>query len=748
MMNDISPSPVAPDSPPTELDRALILVDAAGSLRRLNISAAHFAGRPAAELIGMPLDEVLRVANRETPSPAQWWVTLPPDTSIEVVGAGDEAPLLARAQQLDGGGECWCLLELRPTGRTGSVAGVGPDEGASAWLDSYELAFHADGAGRFLAVSHSFARKFGRLVHVWRGETSASLLHPDDAVAWAAALELIHRPPHRRTLEHRWRTPQGWRWIAWDLSAQHDATGKVVALKATGSDVTQRRLAEEQYRRLSCAVEQSPVAILITDPEGRVQYVNRKFTESSGYSMEDILDRNLDPLRTGHADEEAYQRFWQTLRSTGAWSGELCLTQRKGKPVWESVRVSSIRNEAGEITNLLCLREDITDRKQLEEQLRQSQKMESLGTLAGGIAHDFNNMLAIIHGYAELCLNRVGDQDEKMRKYLREVHSAAQRACGLVRQILIFSRKTEVHFTLVSLPQLVRELTALLGETFPRTIALDLDLDDTLPDLRGDQNQLQQVIMNLCVNARDAMPSGGTLTIALRRLSGQALDRFNADPTLYYACLEVSDTGIGMSAEVQARIFEPFFTTKQAAGGTGLGLAVVYGIILNHFGFIDVRSKPGQGSTFSVYLPLTSARAGMPAVTTTLGEFPPGTESILVVEDEQSLRSLLCLVLAQKGYKVQSAADGLTASELLVSSTAPIDVILLDFNMPGMDGIEVYKTALKTRPNARVIVISGNLTVEAKAEFVRLGQREFLEKPFRLEDIGQRIRRVLAAQAK
>ena len=641
MMNDTSPSPVAPDSPPTELDRALILVDATGCLRRLNACAARFAGRPAAELTGMPLDEVLRVANRETPSPAHWWVTLPPDTSIEVVGSGDEVPLLARVQQLDGGGETWCLLEMRPAGRTGGTAGDGPGDGAAAWLDSYELAFHADGTGRFLAVSHSFARKFGRLVHVWRGENSSSLLHPDDAGAWAVALELIHRPPHRSTLEHRWRTPQGWRWIAWDLSAQHDARGKVVALKATGSDVTQRRLAEEQFRRLSCAVEQSPVAILITDPEGRVQYVNRKFTESSGYSMEDILDRNLDPLRTGHADEEAYQKFWQTLRATGAWSGELRLIQRQGKSVWESVRVSSIRNEAGEITNLLCLREDITERKQLEEQLRQSQKMESLGTLAGGIAHDFNNMLAIIHGYAELCLSRVGDQDEKMRKYLREVHSAAQRACGLVRQILIFSRKTEVHFTLVSLPQLVRELTALLGETFPRTIALDLDLDDTLPDLRGDQNQLQQVIMNLCVNARDAMPSGGTLSISLRRVSGQAIERFNADPTLYYACLDVSDTGIGMSPEVQARIFEPFFTTKQAAGGTGLGLAVVYGIILNHFGFIDVKSKPGQGSTFSVYLPLTSARAGMPAVTTTFGEFPAGTESVMVVEDEQSLRGLL-----------------------------------------------------------------------------------------------------------
>jgi CheY-like chemotaxis protein len=250
--------------------------------------------------------------------------------------------------------------------------------------------------------------------------------------------------------------------------------------------------------------------------------------------------------------------------------------------------------------------------------------------------------------------------------------------------------------------------------------------------------------MNLCVNARDAMPSGGTLSISLRRVAGQTLQRFNADPTLYYACLEVSDTGIGMPPEVQARIFEPFFTTKQTAGGTGLGLAVVYGIILNHFGFIDVKSKPGHGSTFSVFLPLTSAKAGMPPVATTFGEFPAGTESVMVVEDEQSLRGLLSLILTQKGYKVQVAADGLSAAELLVSSQTRIDVILLDFNMPGMDGIQVYKTVLKTHPNAKVIVISGNLSVEAKAEFTKLGQRDFLEKPFRLEDVGQRIRRVLA----
>ena len=690
---------------------------------------------------------VFRLAGRAASAAGQWWLVPEGTASFELLCRGVKGLLGAKAQRLEGPGGSWTVIEIREPGKPAGAAEAPEGDRVAGWLDGFELAFQGDFESRFLAVSHSFARKFGRPAALWKGEAVSAVLHEEDLPAWKAAIGMLAKAPYRGSQECRWRTPQGWRWMAWDLAAEFDAAGKPVTFRANGSDITKRRLAEEQFHRLSCAVEQSPVAFLITDPEGRVQYVNRRFIETTGNSMEDILDRNLDPLRTGHPDEESYRKFWEQLRKTGEWQGELATARLQRDSLWESVRVSTIRNEAGEVTNLLCLREDITERKRLEDQLRQSQKMESLGTLAGGIAHDFNNMLAIIHGYAEISLGRVGDKDEKMRKYLREIHSAAQRACGLVRQILTFSRKTEVRFAPVSMLQLVKDLTTLMGETFPRTIKFDLDLEESLPDLRGDQNQLQQVIMNLCVNARDAMSSGGTLAISLRRVPGGDLARFNADPTLYYACLSVADTGIGMSPEVRARIFEPFYTTKHATGGTGLGLAVVYGIIMSHFGFIEVASTPGEGSTFSVYLPLTSAKAGMPEIETTLGEFPRGTESVFVVEDEPSLRELLCHVLEQKGYRVQAASDGMEAVQSLASGKSPVDLMLLDMNMPGMDGIGVLKIAQNTHPGVKAIVLSGNLTAEAKAQFAQLGQEEFLEKPYKLEDVGQRIRKILGGKS-
>jgi PAS domain S-box-containing protein len=389
--------------------------------------------------------------------------------------------------------------------------------------------------------------------------------------------------------------------------------------------------------------------MVITDAVGRVQYVNARFSATTGATLEQILDNGVDVLRAGHPDEVSYARFRQSVREGNVWKGELKQALPDHSTLWESVHVSCLRNMTGEVTNLLCLREDITARKQLEERLRQAHKMESIGTLAGGIAHDFNNLLAIISGYAENCAKQACDPAAVVRS-TGEIHRATQRAVGLVQQILTFSRKTDVRLGAVDLNHLVTEITALMSETFPRNITLRHELAPDLPPLRADQNQLQQIVLNLCVNARDAMSEGGTITLRSSVVSGaeapEGLTRGRS-----YARLEVTDTGSGMPPEVCARIFEPFYTTKQVNKGTGLGLAVVYGIVESHEGLIDVDSTPGFGSTFRVFIPLAETAHVAPIVKAA-SNFPGGTESLLIIDDEPTLLELLQTTLTDKGYAV------------------------------------------------------------------------------------------------
>lgn len=696
-----------------ESQDALVVLDAHRRVRRISNHAAALLGAGPRELVGRPWESIDRPEGLVFTARIQ---------TLEGRRRRDRLHLIT-------------LAACREEGRHAELV--------EAWEDSVELALVRAPDGHVLAVNSAFARKFGVAAPRWMGRDADELLHPDDLKDWKRTVTMLARPPYRVSHEHRWMTAQGWRWLAWEETALRDDAGTVFAYRAIGRDVTKRRLAEEHFFKLASLVDQSPLSVVLTMPDGRVEYVNPRYTQVSGYTLEEIFERRIEVLRTGLGSEAEYASMLRAVREGGKWRGELCVRTKGGRDLWEAVQLSAIRDQQDQISHLLCLREDITERKLLEDQLRQAQKMEILGTLAGGISHDFNNLLAIISGFCEMALMKAPETGE-VHRYLGEIHMATRRATGLVKQILGFSRKHEPEMEAVNVNRLAKDLGRLFSETFPRTISFDYDIDPMVPAVTGDQDKLQQVIMNLCVNARDAMPDGGQITLRTHRQPGTGIARLGGDPDLQYACIEVQDTGQGMTPEVRARIFEPFFTTKAKNRGTGLGLAVVFGIVKSHGGMLDVISSPGHGTTFKVYLPVAAEEdEAVAGVTMTSAAIPPGRETLLVVEDEPGLRRLLVSAFSEAGYKVHCAADGAEAVSFLLGRSETLHAVLLDLNLPEVTGMQVRNLLLRTRPATRIIIVSGQVPPELRIELERAGDAVVMGKPCNLSELGRVLRHQL-----
>ncbi len=500
------------------------------------------------------------------------------------------------------------------------------------------------------------------------------------------------------------------------------------------------RVSEERYRKFFM---NDLTGDFSATPDGTIRQVNTSFVKIFGFDSEQHAQRsNIRQLYSS-------PRQWDDLikmiyGSEKIEYSEAEMKDLRGESVFVVQNLVGIFDDIGNLSEINGYIFDNTAFKRLEEQLLEAQKMESIGTLAGGIAHDFNNILAIILGYTQL-LYRDKEHPEKIEKRANAIMGASERASDLVRQLLTFARKGEVIFEPINLNKIVKEVTLIVSETFPKTITVDVQIDHRIPEISAFGSHIHQALLNLCLNARDAMPDGGILKIStsLIRTKDASLPPTEAEEQPF-VLLEISDSGMGMDAETKTRVFEPFFTTKERGRGTGLGLAVVYGIMQNHKGFIECDSKPGFGTTFSLYFPVLN-QSTVPVTSPTVSMIPVarGNETLMLVEDEAMLVQLLEEHLENHGYTVLTAHDGLEAVELFEKNADRISLIITDLGLPRLGGWEAYKRMSRTKADVPVIIVSGYLEDSVKEEIEQRPGIQFISKPYSPEKLILQVRSML-----
>jgi PAS domain S-box-containing protein len=527
-----------------------------------------------------------------------------------------------------------------------------------------------------------------------------------------------------------------------------DVAGQIVGVQGISWDITERKRAEEAQRRLATAVEQAAEAIVITDVQATILYVNPAFEKITGYSRHEAVGQNPRLLKSGRYDLRFYTEMWNTLVKGEGWHGHFINKRKDGTLYEEDASITPVRDDAGQIVNYVAVKRDVTREVQLEGQLRQAQKLEAVGQLAGGVAHDFNNMLAVIRGYAELLLMDEKPLDAGARECVKHVIAAAERAANLIRQLLIFSRKQALQSQPVALNDLIGNLTRMLKRVVREDILLECRYAARLPFIQADPGMLEQVLLNLVVNARDAMPKGGQLLITTEGTNlAEADAQTNREARAgEFVCVTVSDTGTGIAPEHLQRIFEPFFTTKEVGQGTGLGLATVYGIVKQHQGWIEVSSRLGEGTTFKIFLPAIPAPVEKAGEAQAEAGLRGGAETILLVEDDEEVRLITRQVLERYGYTIWEAPTAREAREVWLSHREKVALLLTDIIMPeGVTGRDLAEELRKDRPGLKVVFMSGYSAevVGKDTEFFRRTRSHFLQKPCSPGTLLQTLRQCL-----
>jgi PAS domain S-box-containing protein len=520
-----------------------------------------------------------------------------------------------------------------------------------------------------------------------------------------------------------------------------DKSGAVQGAFAFVTDITQRKRAEEERDRLSVAIEQASESVFITDKNGTIQYVNPAFERVTGYSRKDAIGQNPRMLKSGKQDALFYKQMWDTLARGHVWKGRFINRKKDGSLYEADATISPILDKSGNITHFVSMKRDVTREIELERNLIQAQKMESIGTLAGGIAHDFNNILGIIIANAELAVNDVPDTSPA-KEYLDEIRSASLRASALVKQILCFARKSLAERNPIQISPIIKNSLGLLRASIPATIEISQDLSCGFDTVLADPTQISQVVMNLCTNAAQAMGEyGGVLKVTLKNVELKKQDEaLDVEPGRYVK-LTVRDTGHGIEPEIANRIFDPYFTTKEVGKGTGMGLSVVHGIVRSYDGMITVTSEPGKGSVFEVLFPVIEAETKQKVKEPEA--LPTGNERILFVDDEQSLVKVVRRILEQLGYEVETKINPVEALELFRSGPDRFDLVITDMSMPQMTGKRLVKEILNIRADMPIVLCTGYHEKISEEKARGLGIKDYVTKPFVMQNFALTVRKVL-----
>ncbi len=506
----------------------------------------------------------------------------------------------------------------------------------------------------------------------------------------------------------------------------------------------QRRAAEADARLRLAALEAVAQPVVITDIDGLIVWTNPAFTEVTGYTRQEAVgEKPGSLLRSGEHDADFYAHLWRTVLSGHVWRGLIRNRRKNGEVYTEQMAITPLSAEGAAVTHFVAVKVDMTERQHLEQQLLQSQKLETVGQLAAGVAHDFNNLLGVINGAADLLLSQLADEDS-MTLDLCQIRDAGNQAALLTHQLLAFSRQQIMALETLEVETIARDLLPLLSRLIGRHLTTTLTGGADPGFVRADRGQLVQVIMNLVVNARDATPDGGVITIRTGNCGpdGRLADARAGMEEAPFVLLSVSDTGAGMTDELQARVFEPFFTTK-GLKGTGLGLATVYGIVKQSGGAIEVESKVGAGTTMRILFPRVAPK-GKAVPKPGRREIATNSGRIMVVEDEPSLRRLTVRILRIAGYEVDEAADGDDALSRLGDGRAPVDLLITDLVMAGMGGRRLAEQSRRNWPGMKILFTSGYSSDEVLRADLGENDHHFLPKPYSVWDLTGRVSELLA----